>query len=420
MKNFWTMRAETEPSPASADLLIYGVIGDAGENWGEVGAREFAHALASLPRSVRSLNIHINSPGGNVTTAQAMHSQLKDFEREKIIYIDGFAASAATLVAMAGSKVYARRNSTWMIHLPTGLVLGTADDMRSKANGLDTILEGMISVYEDKTGMERAKIRKLLEAETWLTAEQAVEYGFADEVRGKIEAVACLAPNSAPKLRVDDQYFDLAPFHYRNASEYFARNTQIPITKEELMPSKSQAQTQEPPQRVAPPKREEEHDDEPETKPKPQPQPKRADEPKPGEEPEESEEEVNEERLSAFMACRPRMAAAISRRAIASERQRLSELDELDCTATAALVAKARADGKSAQQIALECNKLMRQAYEGDRRKSDASILNSIRGGDAPRTPNDKVAAALEALREASTKPPKDSVRKNHAHERFN
>jgi ATP-dependent protease ClpP protease subunit len=408
---FYDVRCEGE-SPTSADLLLYAPIGEH-KIWNEFGAHEFADALDALPRTVRRLNVHINSGGGDVFTAQAMHSQLSDFPHEKIVYVDGFAASAATVVAMAGTKVYIRRNASMMIHMPAGLSIGTAEDMRHMAKSLDNITEPIINVYQDKTGLDRKAIRKLMEAETWFTPEEAVEQGFADEVRGKLEAVACVhvVQGKPRELRSGNISFDLTNYH--NVSTEFFNRAGIPTTEEQPM-REPKITNQNPPVK-SPPEREVEPEE---------PKPKRA--PGKEEEPDEEEEVVHEddpvtdEQITAFMRSWPKITAAISQRAIADERKRLAELDELDHPAVVGVVAAARADGRWAKDIAFECSKLMRNALEGQKRKADASVLDPIRGGDAPRASSQAAGNQVtESFRKASAE--SAAARKRiSAHNRFN
>src|SRR4030095_9528430 len=116
---FYQFRAEAVDEPTNAELLIFAAIGDWSE-LGEISAKDFARDLAKLPSSVKRLDIHIHSPGGNVFYAPAIYSRLADHRSEKIVYVDGLAASAASLVAMVGHKIFIRANANMMIHLPAG------------------------------------------------------------------------------------------------------------------------------------------------------------------------------------------------------------------------------------------------------------------------------------------------------------
>src|SRR5215831_21040598 len=209
MNDFYKFRCESGDEPSAAELLIFAAIGD-WEDIGEVSAKMFAKDLSSLPKSVKRLDIHINSPGGSLFEASAIYSRLADHASKKMVYIDGLAASAASIVAMVGHKIFVRSNANMMIHLPSGLVVGNADDMRKMAGALDTVTESMINIYARRSGQTRESLRDMLAAETWMTAEQAVEHGFADEVRGVVKAAAMLGENRA---NFNGTEFDLSRFH---------------------------------------------------------------------------------------------------------------------------------------------------------------------------------------------------------------
>jgi ATP-dependent protease ClpP protease subunit len=206
---FYRLRAEAADEPLSAVLLIYAAIGE-WDDTGDHGAKEFAAELAKLPTSVKRLDIHINSPGGSVYEAQGIYSRLADHRSEKIVYIDGLAASAASLIAMVGQKIYIRSNANLMIHSPRALAMGDAGDMRHTASVLDTITESMINVYAKRTGLDRTELESMLEAETWMTAQEAVDKGFADEVRGVVKAAAMADPGH---LVIDGINHDVSRFH---------------------------------------------------------------------------------------------------------------------------------------------------------------------------------------------------------------
>jgi Protease subunit of ATP-dependent Clp proteases len=153
---FYRFRAEAGDEPANAELLIFSVIGD-WEDMGETSAKQFAKDLAKLPSSVKRLDIHINSPGGSVAEANGIYSRLADHRSQKIVYIDGLAASAASIVAMVGHKIFIRANANMMIHLPSAIALGNADDMRTVAAALDSVTESMINVYAKRTKLDRTR-----------------------------------------------------------------------------------------------------------------------------------------------------------------------------------------------------------------------------------------------------------------------
>jgi ATP-dependent Clp endopeptidase proteolytic subunit ClpP len=184
-KRFWNFRAQEN---GVAELLLYGVI-DEDESWGGVGAREFAKELKGLG-DVREIRVRINSSGGYVFAGQAIYSTLKRHKATVTVYVDGLAASIASVIAMAGDRVIMPKNALMMVHNPWGLAVGDAEDMRKTAEVLDTITETIISAYQDKTGLERDDILELMEAETWMTAQDALDWGFIDEIEGEGQIAA--------------------------------------------------------------------------------------------------------------------------------------------------------------------------------------------------------------------------------------
>ena len=176
--NCYTIRAVAGTD--EAELLLYGDIGD--DYWSDNNAADFAYALNSL--KVSNIKVRINSPGGSVWAAQAMFSSLKNHPANVTVYIDGVAASAATLVAMAGDTIIMPTNAVMMIHNPMISAYGAnRNELEQMIKLLDTARETMIAVYEAHSGQTREKIIELLDAETWLTAAEAKALGFVDEVQ---------------------------------------------------------------------------------------------------------------------------------------------------------------------------------------------------------------------------------------------
>jgi ATP-dependent Clp protease protease subunit len=176
----------------TGELLLYGEISSV-TWWGdEVTPKEFKKDLDALG-DIDILNIYVNSPGGDVFAAQTIVSMLKRHSSsEKNVYVDGLMASAATFLMGVG-KVYMPSNAMMMIHNPSTIVWGNANDMRKMADDLDKIRESMLAIYRDKTGMKDEEIIELLDAETWMTAEEAVDYGFADELEEEKKVAASIS-----------------------------------------------------------------------------------------------------------------------------------------------------------------------------------------------------------------------------------
>lgn len=188
-KKFWKFNAKENSD--EGELLLYGDISDS-TWWGdEITPKNFKSEL-DLLGDIKTLNVYINSGGGDVFAGQAIYSMLKRHDATVNVYIDGLAASIASIIAMAGDNVKMPKNAMLMVHNPWSFGMGNANDFRKLADDLDKVRESMISVYEDKTGMEKEKIVELLDAETWMTAEEAVEFGFADEIEEEKQVAASL------------------------------------------------------------------------------------------------------------------------------------------------------------------------------------------------------------------------------------
>ncbi|MHA7580407.1 head maturation protease, ClpP-related [Paenibacillus vandeheii] len=201
---FWSFRNEN----GKPKLYLYGVI-DSLEWWGdEITPNQFKADLDSLG-DIPELEVYINSDGGDVFAGQAIHSMLKRHKAKVTVFVDGLAASIASVIAMAGDVVIMPRNSMLMIHNPWTFKAGNSADFRKAADDLDSIRESLIAAYQDKSGMDRDKLLSLLDAETWLTAEEAVNYGLADQIEQSKEIAASI---SGKKLTVNGQEMDLSKF----------------------------------------------------------------------------------------------------------------------------------------------------------------------------------------------------------------
>jgi ATP-dependent Clp protease, protease subunit len=168
-----TVRAKSDDT---IELLLYDVIG---EDWfGGISAKTFAEQLKDI--KAKTINLRINSPGGAVFDGFSMYESLKKHKARIEVDVDGVAASAASVVAMAGDEIRISENGFMMIHEPFGGVLGTADDMRHTAGLLDKVAGQIVSAYEKRTKNKSAQLTEWMKAETWFTSSEAVEAGFAD------------------------------------------------------------------------------------------------------------------------------------------------------------------------------------------------------------------------------------------------
>jgi ATP-dependent Clp protease protease subunit len=155
--------------------------------WG-VSAHDFVRELAGIKAS--TIHVRINSPGGDVFDGMAIYNALKRHPSEIVTHVDGLAASAASIIALAGDRVVMGVGSFLMIHNAWGIVIGDAKDMREMADSLEKITGSLAGIYATRTGKPADEIQAMLDAETWLSAEEAVEGGFADETEDAPKASA--------------------------------------------------------------------------------------------------------------------------------------------------------------------------------------------------------------------------------------
>lgn len=209
-KKFWQFRTKKDTGADEGELLLYGDISSS-TWWGdEVTPKQFKEDLNDLG-DISTLNIYINSGGGDVFAGLAIYSMLKRHKATKKVYVDGLAASIASVIAMAGDIVYMPKNAMMMIHKAWTYGVGNANDFRKLADDMDKIDESILVTYEAKTGLEKDKIIEMVNAETWMTAEEALAYGFADEIEETKQLAAALRPG---QLIMNGLTFDLS--RYRN------------------------------------------------------------------------------------------------------------------------------------------------------------------------------------------------------------
>ncbi|MFI9079127.1 head maturation protease, ClpP-related [Streptomyces sioyaensis] len=193
----------------AAALYIYDEIG----YWG-VTASDLVEELSELT-GVTAIDVHINSPGGEVFDGLAIMNSLRAHPATVTTYVDGMAASIASVIAMAGERVVMGPHSQMMIHEGSGLCIGDADEMRKMADLLDFQSDNIAGVYQAKAGGNVEGWRSLMRAETWFTAEEAVAAGLADEVAKPKEPAG--APGGAPAAM--DNSWDLSVFRFAGRGE---------------------------------------------------------------------------------------------------------------------------------------------------------------------------------------------------------
>ena len=181
-KHFWNFRAAADDSSAP-ELILYGDI--ASETWwgDEVTPRQFGEELSALG-NVPEIVVRINSGGGDVFAAGAIYTRLKDNPAKILVKIDGWAASAATIIAMAGDVIEIPGNGVFMVHDPKMGAVGyfSAEDFKKAAGELEVIKQSIVNGYALKTGKSAEEIAAIMTAETWYDGKQAVEAGFCDRL----------------------------------------------------------------------------------------------------------------------------------------------------------------------------------------------------------------------------------------------
>jgi ATP-dependent Clp protease protease subunit len=180
MTSWYEIRARA----TGAEVAIYDEIGAYG-----VSAKGFLAELGALPQGT-PIDLRINSPGGSVFDAVAIHNAVKRHEGTVTVWIDGIAASAASYVAMAGDEIIMPENAFLMIHDPAGLVMGTADDMRAMAEALDKVKGSLVQGYATKSGQAPEIIAALMAAETWFDAKDALDAGLATRIAAPVRIAA--------------------------------------------------------------------------------------------------------------------------------------------------------------------------------------------------------------------------------------
>ncbi|WP_254915723.1 ClpP-like prohead protease/major capsid protein fusion protein [Shewanella sp. Shew256] len=207
-QSWYSLKAQN----GNAELMIYDEIG----GWG-ISAQQFARDLKNLGK-IGTITARIHSPGGDVFEGMAIYNMIKGHPAHKVCYIDGLAASMASVIAMAFDEIIMPENAMMMIHKPWGGTLGDADDMRKYADLLDKVEGNLVGAYQQKTGLPEDELHALLAAETWLTGREAVEKGFANTLTDPLQMAASL--NSK---RLKD--FTNMPEHLKNL---FAPKGNIP------------------------------------------------------------------------------------------------------------------------------------------------------------------------------------------------
>lgn len=171
------LRLDASEADDAAEVFVYG---DIGGWWGGVSAEDFAKDIAAL--DVKTLNVRLNSPGGIVFDGVAIYNALAQHAAHVVVHIEGLAASIATVIAMAGDEIRIAEGSRFMIHNPWTIMAGDENDLRAEADILTGLKSDLIDIYSARTEQSREDLADWMTAETWLSAREAVEKGFADSM----------------------------------------------------------------------------------------------------------------------------------------------------------------------------------------------------------------------------------------------
>nr|DAF87584.1 MAG TPA: putative ATP dependent Clp protease [Siphoviridae sp. ctkkB9] len=199
MKKFWKWKnqAQTETMPEARTLFLNGTIAE--ESWfdDDVTPQLFKDELMA---GSGDITVWINSPGGDCVAAAQIYNMLMDYKGNVTVKIDGIAASAASVIAMAGTKVLMSPVSMMMIHNPMTVAFGDSAEMQKAIEMLASVKDSIINAYEIKTGLSRTKLSHLMDAETWMDANKAVELGFADEIMQRTDTAEDMEPPAVSML----------------------------------------------------------------------------------------------------------------------------------------------------------------------------------------------------------------------------
>lgn len=176
-----------------AEIYLYGDVGGGGWFSDGVTAKQFADDIKAAG-NVDTIQLHINSPGGDVFDGLAIYRVLVDNKAKVIVHIDGLAASIASVIAMAGEEIHMSESGFLMIHQAWAIAMGSADDMRTMADILEKTSASLRDVYVARTGKTAAQIDGWMDAETWFTAQEALSNGFITDISANMKVAAKIDP----------------------------------------------------------------------------------------------------------------------------------------------------------------------------------------------------------------------------------
>ena len=192
-EHWYRIKAESQAEKTVIEIYIYGEIG----GWG-ITAKHFIQDLKALDDGVSPVVVAFNTNGGDLFDGMAIHNALKRLGERCTARIDALAASAGSVAACGAHRVVMASNSMLMIHNPWTWTSGDAEDLRRVADVLDQTLEAIIAAYKSKApDIDDAELRRMVNDETWLTAQEALALGLADEIGSGVEVKACLGEGAA-------------------------------------------------------------------------------------------------------------------------------------------------------------------------------------------------------------------------------
>lgn len=201
---FWNVMKNDEEK--SAELILYGSIGS-DEYWDDISDKAFKQDIENLG-DVENITLHINSPGGSVFSAVAIANTLKNHKAKITANIDGLAASAATIITSACDTVRMPKNALFMVHNPITFAYGNNQDMQKTLEMLNKVKNSIIETYLNKAKTDKEILSELMDNETWMSAEEAKEYGFVDEILDESVEKEVIEN----KLIINNMAFDISRF----------------------------------------------------------------------------------------------------------------------------------------------------------------------------------------------------------------
>lgn len=178
---FWRFRDAAQSESGAVELEFFGLISEFSWFGDEITPAKFKQQLYEAGKG-GPITMLVNSPGGEVIAASVIRSIIQDYPGQVTADIVGLAASAATIMVTGADKIRMRESALFMIHDPSGLAFGSIDDIKAFLETLKTVKDSIIDTYETKTKLDRSKLARMMSDETWMTAREAADMGFVDEI----------------------------------------------------------------------------------------------------------------------------------------------------------------------------------------------------------------------------------------------